>query len=324
MKILTTLICLAPILAFSSIISDESQNYWNYHEQINKAEKLISDEKFQEALNIYNEVFNNYDFVFLRDYKIAAQLALNLDRQEKAFQIIKKGISAGWRIKKIKKHNYLSILRRTPEWELVEEAYPELRKKYLESIDESTRKSVRQMFKKDQRKALGALFRIGEKAQEKYALKKFAPHSEIQLKQLIEILEDHGYPGEQLIGNHFWASTILSHHNSLTSEYVKKDTLYDFIKPQLIKAIETGQISPYEFALIDDWRIAIISERTQTGYGFLNPPSTSTLIETNKLRFKVGLRTVELRNKLVDIEKKTGMNFYLPDWIDGKIQVEPK
>jgi len=29
-----------------------------------------------------------------------------------------------------------------------------------------------------------------------------------------------------------------------------------------------------------------------------------------------------LRNKLIDIGEKTGMSFYLPDWIDGKIKIE--
>jgi hypothetical protein len=142
--------------------------------------------------------------------------------------------------------------------------------------------------------------------------------------ELIKILDDQGYPGEQLIGNNYWMSTILSHHNSISKEYVNQDTLYNFIKPKLIKAIENGQISPYEFAMIDDWYIAVNSGRTQTGYGFLNPPLSSTLTETNKLREKIGLRTIELRNKLVDVENETGINFYLPDWIKGKIKVEQR
>ncbi len=55
-----------------------------------------------------------------------------------------------------------------------------------------------------------------------------------------------------------------------------------------------------------------------------NLPLTSTLTETDKLRLKVGLRTVELRNRLVDLEKKTGMNFYLPDWVKGKVKIKQK
>lgn len=322
MRILTTLISLLPILSFSNPTSNESEDYKKYHEQINKAEKFISREQFQEALNLYNDVFNSFDFVFVKDYKIAAQLSLYLNDKKNAFEIIKKGIAGGWDLKSLKRNNYLSKLQNEPEWKLVKEGYLELRKKYLERIDDGTREKVNKMFKMDQKKALGALFRIGDKAQERYAIKKFAPHSENQLKKFIEILEDQGYPGEQLIGNNFWMSTILSHHNSITTEYVNKDTLYNFIKPKLIKAIGKGQISPYEFAMIDDWYIAVSSDRTRTGYGFLNPPLSSTLTETDKLRQRIGLRTIELRNKLVDVEKKTGMNFYLPDWIKGKINVE--
>ncbi|GAA0890680.1 hypothetical protein GCM10009122_03590 [Fulvivirga kasyanovii] len=318
------LLCLLLTLSFSNSISSETQDYRRYHKQINEAEKLISNEQFKEALNIYNDVFNAFDFVFLKDYKVAAQLALYLNEKEKAFEIIKQGITAGWDLKSLKRNNYLSDLHNASEWKVIVEEYPKLRQKYLKRIDDSTRKEVHKMFKADQRKALGALFRLGDKAQEKYALKKFAPHSEAQLTKLIRIMEDHGYPGEQLIGNSFWVSTILSHHNSITTAYVKNDTLYNFIKPKLSIALEKGQISPYEFAIIDDWRIAVSSDRTQAGYGFLNPPLSSTLTETNKLRQSIGLRTVELRNKLVDVEKKTGMDFYLPDWVDGKIKIKQK
>lgn len=323
-KMRTMLVCLLSVIFFGNSISGQIQDYRRYHKQINEAEKRIGDEQFKEALNIYNDVFKAFDFVFLKDYKIAAQLALYLNDKEKAFEIIKKGIATGWDLKSLKRNNYLSDLHHDSEWKLMVEGYPKLRQKYLERIDESTRKEVHKLFKADQRKALGALFRLGDKAQEKYALKKFAPHSEAQLTKLIRIMEDHGYPGEQLIGNSFWVSTVLSHHNSITTAYVKNDTLYNFIKPKLSIALEKGQISPYEFAIIDDWRIAVSSDRTQAGYGYLSPPLSSTLTETNKLRQSIGLRSIELRNKLVDVEKKTGMNFYLPDWIDGKIKIERK
>lgn len=305
----------------SQTVFEEAQDYQKYHEQVNKAETLLADEYFEEALKEYWEVFRSYEFVFVREYKIAAQLALYLDQKDGAFQVIKKGIAAGWNLKSLKKNDYLSRLHKEPEWEAMEETYPDLRNEYLNRIDQNTRKEVHEMFKKDQKKAMGAMIRMGNKAREKYALEKFAPHSEIQMQKLIQILGSHGYPGERLIGNDFWTSTILSHHNSIAREYVKKDTLYDFLRPKLTDAIGKGQMSPYEFALVEDWRIAVGSARTQTGYGFLDPPSNSSLKETNALREKIGLRSVELRNRLVDLENKTGMNFYLPDWIDGKIEI---
>ena len=44
------------------------------------------------------------------------------------------------------------------------------------------------MFRRDQKKAMIALFRIGSKAQERYGTKVFGPHSKNQIFELIEIL----------------------------------------------------------------------------------------------------------------------------------------
>lgn len=242
-----------------------SQSYTDYHKKTNQAEKLIIDREFREALNVYQSLFDSYEFVFLREYKIATQLALILNNNERAIEFIRLGVTSGWDLNSIKKDKNLSQLKNYSGWELMEKDYNGLRKTYLERLDEHTKTRVHQMYKKDQRKALGAILRIGLKTKEKYALEKFAPHSEGQIQELIEIIKTQGYPGEKLIGNNYWVSTIISHHNSITTEYVKQDTLYGFIRPKLIKAIENGQMSPYEFALIDDWRIAVESERTQLG-----------------------------------------------------------
>jgi hypothetical protein len=117
--------------------------------------------------------------------------------------------------------------------------------------------------------------------------------------------------------------TILSHHNSISVEYAQRDTLYQFLKPKLLKAINDGQMSPFEFAIIDDWYLAVKNNRQEAGYGYLNPPSHSELSKSDALRQKVGLRTIEIRNRLVDIEHETGMNFYLGNpWASGKINIK--
>jgi len=321
--ILSVLTSLLAITSYGSPEPKETPDYWQYHSQINTAEELIAASNFQEALHQYQQVFNTYDFVFLRDYKIAAQLAAFTKQYDVAFELIRKAIAAGWDLGSAQSEKHLSELQQKPEWELLEKAYPELQRSSLAHIDDSLRGEVRTMYKLDQHLALGAMLRIRNKAQEKYALNKFAPNSEFQMKRLISMLENEGYPSEQLIGNSYWMTTILSHHNSITQEYTQRDTLYKHIKPALVDAIGKGQMSPYEFALVDDWYIAVSSDRTQTGYGFLNEPSQSTLAETNALRKAIGLRSVELRNKLVAVQQEIGMNFYLPSWVDGEIQITP-
>lgn len=320
--LLIFLFYLIPIWAIANWQTKEDQNYIDYHRQINEAEIFLSDEKYGAALHSYEQLFARYDFIFLRDIKIAAQLALYLNEKEKAFDYLKKAIAAGWEIGKIRKNEILSALQDDPEWELIENTYSVLRGKYLARIEQPTRDKVHKMFKKDQRKAMGALIRIGARAKDRYALKKFVPHSETQMAKLILILNEFGYPGERGIGNDYWVSTIISHHNSMNQEYTRKDTLYRCIKPKLLQAIEKGQMSPFEYALIDDWYKAVASGRTAPGYGYLQAPDKSTLTETNLLRRKIGLRSIALRNKLVELENKTGIRFFLPDWVKGKIYIE--
>ena len=180
------------------------------------------------------------------------------------------------------------------------------------------------MFKKDQRKALGAFIRIGDKSRDRYAEKKFAPHSESQLQQLKTILDQKGYPGEKLIGNSLWASVILSHHNSISLAYNSKDTLYTGLKPQLKEALSRGEMSPYELAQIEDWRTAALSGHEKTTYGYLGRISDDNdMFNVNNNRSEIGLRSVELRNQLIDVEDKLGLNLYLPKgWQDGRILVE--
>lgn len=299
-----------------------SQNYLPYHNLVNEAETLIAVKDFNGALVLYEQLIRDYDFIFLRDIKVAAQLAYYLEKQETSLLFIRKGFQMGWELKKFKNEAFFKGLQKDVAWKELELEYEALHNQYLTRMDELTREKVHKMFKKDQKKAMGALLRIGDNAQTKYNETKFAPHSEEQMLEFLHILNHVGYPGEKLIGNDYWMSTVLIHHNSISQEYNKKDTLYISIKPVLKKAVEKGEMSPYEFALIEDWQIRTVQNDRQAGYGFLQQPRKSTLSDTDQLRKAIGMRSIGLRNALIEIEDETGMNFYLPDWVEGKIVVE--
>ena len=85
----------------------------------------------------------------------------------------------------------------------------------------------------------------------------------------------------------------------------------------LLGGLKSGHLSPSEFAVMDDWRIVSLKEPDRIGYGFLNEAKESTLATTDSIRTAIGLPSVHLRNKLVSIQEKTGMDFYLTDWIKG-------
>jgi hypothetical protein len=304
--------------------SDKSnEDYTQYHDHVIEAELLIVDQKYAEALLMYEEILNAYDFVFLNEYQIATQLAVAINDHEKAIKYLQEGIDAGWTLKSIKKNEYLKNLQTGPEWKSIKQTYKAKYSEYEAGLNPVLRKKVKKMYTQDQWKAIGALFTFSSKRQDRYAEKKFAPHSIKQMDKLISILNESGYPGERLIGNNYWMSTVLSHHNSISQAYVEQDTLYQFVKPKLVDALKAGQMSPWEFALVDDWYRAVKSDRNEAGYGFLNQPTKEKLTTVNQLRDQIGLRSVETRNGLVDIENLTGMNFYMPGkpWVDGKIKI---
>jgi hypothetical protein len=310
----------------SELVAQKQTDYMNYHRDIINAEQLIIKEKYSDALLIFEKVFASYEFVFLKDYKVAAQLALFIEDEKRAFKFIRLGILDGWTLKEVLENKFLEPLQKKQEWEVINSQYDTLRNKYNERVNQKLREEVHEMFKRDQKLDFPYYLRIGQKAKERYALKKFAPNNEKQIARLKEILIEYRYPGERLIGNDTWMSTILIHHNSISTEYAQKDTLYPSLKLRLLKAIRKGEMSPDDYAIIEDWYVAVKSNRKEAAYGYLNTLTEQELPKSNELRENIGLHSVEIRNRLVDIQEQTGMNFYLEgtQWVKGKINVVNK
>ncbi|GAB4044141.1 hypothetical protein GCM10028774_62370 [Spirosoma jeollabukense] len=289
------------------------KDYTLYHNTIATAHTHITHHDYQEALDLYRHVFDTYEFIFSREYKVATQLALKTGQKRQAFTYLRRAIATGWTLRQIKKNVLVRTLQSEPEWRLVEQQYDSLRALYQNGGNQQVRNHLEKMFRKDQRKALLALFTFGAKGQERYAEKRFAPHSEQQVAKLNKIIDAYGYPGEKLIHNGYWASVILSHHNSISKRYALNDTLYARIKPKLVQALKSGAMSPYEFAMIDDWYVAVKSDRQETHFGYLSQSLTSQARkQVNQSRQEIGLSSIETIGLLADIQQQTGINFYFP------------
>ncbi|PRY46978.1 hypothetical protein CLV58_10142 [Spirosoma oryzae] len=297
-------------------------DYAAYHRIIIDAHKRIANQDYQAALALHRQVFDTYAFVFARDYKVATQLALQTGQTQEAFTYLKKAISAGWTLRAIKKNVLIQPLQRDPRWRLIEARYDSLRSRYRQGGNQPVRSSVGKMFRKDQRKALLALFIPGDKARIRYAEKRFAPQSAQQVTQLIQLIDTYGYPGERLIHNGYWAAVILSHHNSISKRYALRDTLYPLVRPKLLKALQSGQLSPYEFAMIDDWYTAVKSDSQETHFGYLSRSLTRTATnEVNQAREAIGLDSIETISLLADLQQQTGFDVYLPSGMTRKITI---
>ena len=310
-------------LSLTSYQSFSQVDYQKYHHQIIQCEELIASSQFETALEQYEALFAQYQFIFLKDIQVATQLSAHTKNTASGIKLIKLGIQHGWTIKEIQKENSLKVILESPEWESIQSSYDSLYQEYLNRIDKPLQEKVRQMFRQDQKMALKALYKIGQNAKTRYAEEKFAPHSEQQLTKLEVILNEKGYPGEMLIGNNWWVSVMLSHHNSISKSFNERDKLYDGLRPKLFEAIKNGQLSPEEFAVMEDWKTAVLHHHELTKYGFLGKiPNDEVKIAVNENRAKIGLRSIDLRNRLIEIEEETGLNLHLPKgWQQGKIGI---
>ncbi len=309
---------LIALLFSTSTLVVGQEGYLQYHRTIVSVESLLVKNQFEEAILKLDSLAAEVDFMFLRECKLGTELATYHNDFEIAFRFLEKGILAGWTLKSLKKKQQLISLQQNPKWSVMEESYDSLHLIYLAKLNKPLRQQVRSMLKQDQKMALKAWLRIGDKSQIRYAEEKFAPHSEQQLAELRQIIVKNGYPGEKIIGNSWWASVFLSHHNSISPAYTLQDTLYPAIRPYLQEAILKGELHPYDFAIIEDWLVAASSGHDNTSYGYLGKLTDEEKVNEN--RKKIGLRSIDLRNALIDLEAETGLNLYLQkDWQKGKI-----
>ena len=153
MKINLPLLALLILPAYLLAQLQSNLDYGSYHRHIIQAEELIADEKYAEALTAFEQVFGAYHFVFLRDYKVAAQLALFTKQEAKAFQLLKQAITHGLTLQDFKKSQWLKSAQDKAAWKTLKSQYPSLHQDYLKGLDQDLRTEVEDLFKKDQKLA---------------------------------------------------------------------------------------------------------------------------------------------------------------------------
>ena len=167
-----------------STICFAKQDYSEYHLRVKKIEKLIIKHSFKKALVQYESIFDDYDFVFQRDYKIAIQLTAFINDTANTYRLMREGVVHGISLSELKKLKVLKPLQKGSSWKKLENDYPQLRREYWNTKNREIKSELNQMFKEDQKIALNALFRIGKKSRNRFYTDSFAPYSEKHLKAL--------------------------------------------------------------------------------------------------------------------------------------------
>ena len=274
-------------------------------------DSLLASRQYDRALTVYQQTAGTS--LFLRDYKVAAQLAAYLRKEDIAITWLEKAISREWEWKKYEKLPVFHSLRQTPAWDALRQRYPSIRKSYLSTLNPEASRLVGKLFKKDQRKAFRGMLCFTSRGQDRFAERVFAPHSERQLEAFRQLMDRWSYPGESVIEDPWRAPVILIHHNSISAKYDQRDTLYPALRPRLEAAVRSGWLAPATFTQIDDWYLVVRSEWKDKGYGYLSAPESEEGIRrANALRAGLGLSSLAVQRQLKDVERETNIRLFLP------------
>lgn len=310
MKRLIILLTIIP-----TICSGQTTNYLDYHNEIIKAEEYIVARQFGESLKIYRKLTDTYAHVFLRDIKVAAQLSAYISDTDNLFCFLEHGMKKGWTLKEIMKRQTLKKFKTDKRWEKLKINQDQFKKEFQNSINLDLRKEVREMLVKDQKRAIRVALTPVKKWREIYTNRKFIPNNRQQVRRINKIIDEVGYPGEKIIGDKSWATVMISHN--------EHDTIYNELRPKLYSAYMRGEISAIEIALIETWRTGVDTGWKDKAFLIFEQDAGAVdIVHADSLRQRIGLRSVELNNKLIGTEKELGMKFYLSPSHGGLITIK--
>ncbi len=250
------------LLFFSTNLSfsQESVDYRDYYEGVNKARKSIVGDSLEQSLTAYKATFEKYEFVFARDCYNALQVASKLGNHDETAYFMQRCLKQGIELEILQEAPFLTDFKTSELWLQVLSVADSLHAHYLSTINTSVREEITSMFTEDQRmRELNYRNRFNPFKKKKLN-KEWEELNRQQVKRLIDITNEFGFPGERLIGldygnmhpkiNSIGCSAgmpivLFIHHFSSPNES------YNEI---LLDHINTGYLHNEHYAIISDFQ----------------------------------------------------------------------
>lgn len=308
-----------------------SQDYIEYHKRVVEAERRVLDSNYFEAVNIYQEILNEYEFVYASDCYTAAQTAVVISDFKRAMLFISKGFKQGLTLSMIEQDSLLVKLKSSSYWETIINNYDSLRSIYRSNINSELSELI------------DSVYRLDIKWRNKHELKTwnflwkpvirmiwFSKTKKIVEQTLFPSIIEYGYPGEKLIGlNKNSIMNRLDNYESKNSTLAFIILIHYYSKPRksqinniLKNEISKGNITPSQYASIMDFQ-AKWGKQKYYQSSYLNEwhitDDTTKIYEIDIERTKIGLESLKVkeakfqRGYIIGKEKKNGnfQNIYL-------------
>jgi hypothetical protein len=240
------------ILVIITNISIFSQDFLAYYKVINNAEIAALDENHLLSDSLYQIAFSLVEKPFKEDYYLAALNADKLNNSTKVYNYLKKGVRNGLVFKRIKK---LENFTKSELYKSLKRDYKRLRNEHLQTLNIPLHKEIAGMIRKDQRARIPVLGNS----------RKWEKIDSYNYKRLLEIINGNGgkWPGFATIGE----ITPKGKYNvtdniALMLLHFKKEEI-ELLKPYMLKAVLEGDMYPYHYARIIDYKSFTIFNKVE-------------------------------------------------------------
>lgn len=293
------------IIFISHFSFSQTGNVRSYYQNVNKAELCIVDSNYTNALELYQTAFEQIEHPFAKDYYNALLCATFTAQNDLAFDYLYKLIHKGIEIDYFVDNDYLKPLQEDKEWKKFEEYYINNKEQIDAGFNNELRVELEKIVEIDQKTNIERINDL-ENKQKAIAFDSVVLANAVKYK---EIIEEYGYPNEELLGierpNASEVSWVLGQHYF---GILKNNNLVDTLNllPLFTKALYSGQISSKSFNGI----LTSYLREKMTG-------SSAYLVDTNIVFLKYSenyknyinaYRNVYFLDNIEDSQKKVGYN----------------
>jgi len=230
------------VLGQNIIKLDTTSTYWEYYKLIQIAEEESINSQFNYADSIYRIAFKKVTRPFKQDYFNAYDNAKKFNN-DLALNHLLKGISLGITKKELKKSSYYNSLNNTAD---KKKCLKELKDIKI-SRNDSLYKVIKKMVRKDQKARASWTDWLKWDKQVKIMDKV----DRLNAKKLLDICQNYGWPGFSSIGENTDSKYGAEDASLLILHFNKKE--YQKLLPYMIKAVENGEMYPYNLARFTDY-----------------------------------------------------------------------
>jgi predicted transcriptional regulator len=272
-----------------------AQTYLDYYKIINDAEIATLDKKFRKSDSLYQVAFKLVQKPFKEDYFLAAINADKFNSNEDTDNYLRNGVKNGLTIERIKKE--IKHFKKSKFWKAFKKDYETLRKEYLGNINITLYNEIDEMIKKDQatRKPISGSWKQSKRV------------DSYNYKRLLKIIQENNnkWPGFSTIGE----ITPKGKYNvtkniALMLLHFKKDQVEN-LKPYMLEAVLEGEMYPYHYARIIDYKSFSLSNSNikkngeldlSSAYYLYGTYTNSTIYDCKKaedLRKEIGFESLD-------------------------------